>query len=395
MRQNRHCLMPANLHKNIHIGAFRNLVDFRLVDCGSVNILVGGNNSGKTSVLEALLLLSDPLRSSQWIDATQLRRTWPLVDTMERQYRSPRLGAISWLFPRRESVLQPIRLESTGFGPIESFSATLKTLVGEPPRTSVFNESQFIEGFARYDSSLGPESGVELNFEYVGDYFHPTLFDSEPRTFQLVLWEKGRETSRPGSQPVVRVVFATPISHRSDGYLASRVSRLIHAKRKDQALELLRGLDANVTDLIIVAPERPEEDSIASPRMGDIPELHVEYAGTGLVPIHSLGDGIRRAVHFAALISELQDGGILLIDEVEVGMHTSVLMKVFSWLSAACRAAKIQLFVTTHSLEAIDALIGSAPDNDIVLYRLNKKTVKRLQGKQLRSAREEFGQEIR
>ena len=52
---------------SIEIGGYRGFDRFEMNDLGLVNLLVGGNNSGKTSVLEAIYLLTsrgDP--SSIW-----------------------------------------------------------------------------------------------------------------------------------------------------------------------------------------------------------------------------------------------------------------------------------------------------------------------------------------
>lgn len=51
---------------SLHIQSFRGLRDLQLEACGPVNLLVGGNNSGKTSILEALLLLASPEDPRQW-----------------------------------------------------------------------------------------------------------------------------------------------------------------------------------------------------------------------------------------------------------------------------------------------------------------------------------------
>jgi len=60
----------------------------------------------------------------------------------------------------------------------------------------------------------------------------------------------------------------------------------------------------------------------------------------------------------------------------------------------------VQLFATTHSLEAVDGLLASAEsDSDLVLYRLEPKEsqtrVVRRDGHRLRRLREELGQEVR
>lgn len=188
------------------------------------------------------------------------------------------------------------------------------------------------------------------------------------------------------------VAFATPISHRSDGLLAARVSRIIHEDQMAAALTLIRGIDPLVQDLIMVQPER---DDGPLPTRGSAPTLHVRHARAGLVPVHVMGDGTRRAIHLASLLVDLPPGGALLLDELEVGMHTSVLHGVFSWLVTACRERGVQLFATTHSLEAIDTLIQAAPGDDVVLYRLESGRVKRLAGDTLRTAREDLGAEVR
>ena len=44
----------------LSIGTYRGIRDLCIKDLGDINILVGDNNCGKTSVLEALQILCDP-----------------------------------------------------------------------------------------------------------------------------------------------------------------------------------------------------------------------------------------------------------------------------------------------------------------------------------------------
>jgi hypothetical protein len=60
----------------------------------------------------------------------------------------------------------------------------------------------------------------------------------------------------------------------------------------------------------------------------------------------------------------------------------------------------IQLFATTHSLEAVDALIaGTTIESDLVLYRIEPKSgqtrVIRHAWDRLKRLREDLGQEVR
>jgi AAA15 family ATPase/GTPase len=46
----------SHLFDSFRIGHFRGFTDVELTDCGAVNLLIGANNSGKSSILEVLAL---------------------------------------------------------------------------------------------------------------------------------------------------------------------------------------------------------------------------------------------------------------------------------------------------------------------------------------------------
>jgi AAA15 family ATPase/GTPase len=100
--------------------------------------------------------------------------------------------------------------------------------------------------------------------------------------------------------------------------------------------------------------------------------------------------------------------GILLIDEIEAGLHTSILKDVFKWLVKTCQTYNIQLFITTHSLETIDAVLATVKEmnkekpgdtSDIIAYRLPSPTagnsLKRFNGDLLYRLRYDHGLEVR
>src|ERR1700733_2592570 len=62
--QQKACYDPSGMISSIHIEGYRGFQRFDMSRLGSVNLVVGTNNSGKTSVLEALHLLTtcgDPM----------------------------------------------------------------------------------------------------------------------------------------------------------------------------------------------------------------------------------------------------------------------------------------------------------------------------------------------
>ena len=97
--------------------------------------------------------------------------------------------------------------------------------------------------------------------------------------------------------------------------------------------------------------------------------------------------------------------GILLIDEIETAIHRKYYNDIFRFIVKACRTFNVQVFITTHSIEAIDGLLATQ-DYDIqskedaitvvTLRRENHKTYYRvLQGREVFENREAFGFEVR
>jgi hypothetical protein len=394
--------MPEIPFARLDIGAFRGLHSLSLDECGPVNLLVGGNNCGKTSVLEALMLLCSPFDLRQWEATVDLRTTWPLADLRFRGSGLSRLDGLTWLFPHQGDEIGLIELAG---GPrIGSLSASVERVVGIPPERTIATDDELIEGLLPFRRRPNEQSvsndveevGLSLEVTLQGESGQLALFPPSSRTYRMMLWESGRgfRGRTPKSDLRVPVAFASPISHRSDGYLASRVGRLLRVGKKHRAIELLKKLDHHIMNLEISTPADFDSGSVL-PRGSYPPTLFVEYEGTGLVPIHTMGDGLRRALHLAMVLAEVEPGGVLLIDEIEVGMHTSVLSGVFDWIVKTCRESGIQLFATTHSLEAVDAMLAGTEKQDLVLYRIREGSARRLDGELLRMSRMELGQEVR
>ena len=128
--------------------------------------------------------------------------------------------------------------------------------------------------------------------------------------------------------------------------------------------------------------------------------IHVDYLSSGILPLSSFGDGLRRALLIALVLHSVA-GGVLLIDEIESSLHPSALGSLFSWLVKSCDDLDVQLFATTHSLEAVDAMIEAESGNldRVVGYHLEAPNgvpqVQRLDGHMLQRLRYERGLDVR
>lgn len=87
-----------------------------------------------------------------------------------------------------------------------------------------------------------------------------------------------------------------------------------------------------------------------------------------------LGEGFNRLVQiYGAIIGEGAD--IVLIDEIENGLHWSALPQIWTGIREAVNKEEVQIFATTHSLECISAAAAAfkgEPKNDLAVHRLER-----------------------
>lgn len=134
------------------------------------------------------------------------------------------------------------------------------------------------------------------------------------------------------------------------------------------------------------------------------PVEYLKHKRLGNMPLSTYGDGIKKVLVLANAIIGATDG-ILLIDEIETAIHKKYYNDIFRFIVKACHTFNVQVFITTHSIEAIDGLLATQ-DYDIqskedaitvvTLRRENHKTYSRvLQGREVFKNREAFGFEVR
>jgi ABC-type Mn2+/Zn2+ transport system ATPase subunit len=72
------------------------------------------------------------------------------------------------------------------------------------------------------------------------------------------------------------------------------------------------------------------------------------------VPLRSLGEGMNRLLGIAMAIANTRDG-VLLIDEIDTGLHYSIQPQVWKLIFETAERLNVQVFATTHSLDCIRA----------------------------------------
>jgi predicted ATP-dependent endonuclease of OLD family len=134
---------------------------------------------------------------------------------------------------------------------------------------------------------------------------------------------------------------------------------LIH-KKLDSIISVLKGIEPAIQDI----------------RMGARSMVYIDIGAERLIPINVMGDGMRKTLAILAAIASLKNG-ILLIDEIENGLHYSSLGVAWKAIFSACKEYNVQIIATTHSYECVETFSKTydtiEPDgDDIRLFRLDK-----------------------
>jgi hypothetical protein len=131
--------------------------------------------------------------------------------------------------------------------------------------------------------------------------------------------------------------------------------------RAEEALRILRLLEPALRRIALLVVEG--EASL----YGDV--------GRGrLVPLTFMGEGMRSVLAVLLAITNATEGYVL-VDEIENGLHYSVMKDVWKAIGQAARAANVQVFATTHSWECVryahEAFSEDGP-YDLRLHRLDR-----------------------
>ena len=392
------------IFKNLKIQSFRGFQEISLSNLGKINLIVGTNNSGKTSLLEAIAIFCNPLDPFRWFDISQRRFSTNKTSIFRSR---PSLESLQWIFNNPIQLLNEqedstyITIESEGDSPINKLESKLDfnySFLGQGNEYGLEDENEkdvnTINNNTLEDNAENFREGLELKVSISLSNFNKNQenrdnqqsLDYQEDSFQI--WENERFVhSNKRNRDLIKNALLSPSYSYSYSYLQVRsFSKLIlkDKDKKSEILELMRLFDNEIRDLTVLSPSKAAD-------------IYIEHDKLGLIPIHIYGDGIKRTLAISLALQSVNDG-VLLIDEIETSIHISALSKVFSWLVKACDSQNIQLFITTHSLEAVDAMIQSIDDtDDVVAFQLNNidNSVKRFSGDLLSRLRLDRGLDIR
>lgn len=333
-----------SLH-TLNIQRFRGVTDLSLNDLCPVNLIVGANNAGKSSVLEATSLLLRPQDPAHWLQTSRHRD-----ETI-----SP-IDCIWSLFPNSSAL-------SAESGLAETDQMKISAVIDGGSRS--LSAQAFVRRVWPDD-----EHGVAQELVLTVD---TTIVDDGRRLRHSIEFRRDSR-AQPGQAQTFRCFTITPGGHRSTRTLVDFISEAVEAGQKEDAVELIRLFDPEIEAIDI---------TFSYGRAG----VRVRHRTLGVVELASFGDGLRRAALFGFALRRAS-GGYLLIDEIEGGIHTALLGSVLRALVEGARKAGVQILATTHSLEAVDAVVDAtqADPSMMAIYHMRRDTDKKLEAVRFDSA---------
>lgn len=346
--------------QTLKIEKFRGFKEFKLHNLGRLNLLVGTNNSGKTSILEAIQLLRSRKDLSVLASAMDARGEYLWNEQKDKTLDIRHLFYEHEVEPGQSFAIM-------GFTNGNSDKITGSIYLGK----SDSNDRQATLFDAADSEEAWSEPAVlkfNLEWENRGD---------------VLGWQRSLSSDGGLRWDDVRPLRFSKISKIEDGTRTQFVSS--SALQSREMIELF--------DKIVLEPEEtlvqqairiiePNIERIASlgsrryssrSREGFVIRLSNSHQR---VPIGSMGDGTWRMLGLA-LAAVGASGGVLLVDEIDTGLHFTAMSDMWKLIWETAKKLDIQVFATTHSSDCWSSLASIASREDakeegITIQRIEK-----------------------
>jgi len=356
--------MKTKVLNSLEIHRFRGFKHLNIGHLGNINLIVGKNNVGKSSLLEALQLYA---RRASPIVIAQILGT---RDENKRQ-RSNRgssfeesLRAAKYLFYGRKEIKAPIKPIS--IGPINSLEDRLTldvqwfSKVSSVDGIGVLQKVLFEEYEALNDEYEAPDTSTPRFTVQIGtqrEYNYPLDMSSASSSIyaRAIRLEIGEITNF--------FIDANGLNRKEVGELWDSIALTSLEK---EILAALRIVAPGVEDISVIGDPTSSRERVTIVKVVGIDEP---------LPIRSLGDGMQRMLGIALALVNARNG-ILLIDEIENGLHYSVQLDLWYLIFELARRLNVQVFATSHSWDCIKTFQTAAKEDEQlegVLIRLEIK----------------------
>lgn len=330
-------------YKNFSVTNFRMFKDISLSNFKRINLIAGRNNTGKTSLLESIYLHGGSFN--------------PALTISIEGYR----GITSWAGKSRDEKRTPWdnlfhNLDNEEIIEMISYSHDDKI-----EKTRIYlEENPSIDDYP--DPIVKDRESISLIPKGMSHTITVERELSGIKSKSYLRIEKGgMKKIPPLSDAPFQLLFHAARLRLSPKVDTDRFSRSQIEGNKDMIIEAIGIVDDRIKDIVIST-------------IGDMPSLYVDIGLNRYMPLLAAGEG---TVKITQILLEMEEArnGIIFIDEFENGFHHSILPKIWDTIYRLSELFNIQVFATTHSIEAIKAAhiaFSEKDDYAFKLYRLEK-----------------------
>ena len=317
--------------KRLQIRNFRGFNALEIDQLSGINLIAGKNNSGKTSLLEAIFLLAGGGNAQMAVNTNVIRGLEPNGAPVSDPFWKQLFFNLDMERPIE------IEVEHTHHGQL-----ALNISLEQQTATNVsLDRADGISATNLFDERA-------LTFRYRGP--SGALVESHIRM-------KGEGLE--GTQPPIDIPFSAAIVLSRTRNIHEDATRLGRLRRQKQGDLLLKALQV----------VEPRLQSIEDNSSSGTPMIWGDIGLSELVPLPAMGEGITQIARLVLAIASAPDG-VVLVDEVENGIHHSVLPDVWRAIDEAAKQFHTQIFATTHSFECIEVAHQALGPDGFLLHRL-------------------------
>lgn len=321
------------MYKSFTINNFRCFKKLTLKPLERINLIAGRNNSGKTSFLEALFIHLGP-------------------SNPDLPFRVNLFRGIDFFEVEPEELWGPLFYNKDIDGTIEFSSIdktdgqdTLKLTLTETEESFIAHAPSGTTTASKIEPVIDSLFGAR---ELILNYENGSGRESLARAFitpdgKLKIKQPELKHKKPG-------VFL-PARNRFLGTDANRYSKLDRLGKADLLVDTMKILEPRLKRLAVLVT-------------GGVPIINGDIGLKELIPIPFMGEGMVRLLSILLAIYDVSNG-VVLVDEIENGLHHTAMAKVWMAIAIAAQQSNTQIFATTHSWECVVAAHQAFIESDI------------------------------
>ncbi len=369
----------------LNIEAFRGIKNLELTDLGDINIIVGENNCGKTTVLETIKGLSVPLEIGNWLSASRKRESvfgsmssYNSLNSMFNVNDENKVIRVSGVISNEK-----IEIEITGNEEVILMAKSEIEDAGYKKRSNRTSRSDKLA-----INEINNEKQEEVKAINVQIKLNGGKVEKDIAIEKIYEITRQIRISEKESKRTINMTYIAPFEHTFSTLYLKEV--LENAELYAEMIKIAQIFDKNIIAINSFTENMEQVFKITS------------ASNKNALPLAVYGDGMKKALLLISAIIKSKNG-ILLLDEMETAIHASAISDVFNVLLLACKKFNVQLFATTHSLEALDKLLNGGKNINaiedmriITLVKKDTQTVARvLNGEKAMQVRRDYDMELR